>query len=87
MRRLLKGNADRVGLNGINLTFKDSSAQSRDSRSIYPADHRFPVAFLLDCLETQQAFGRHSAFSGMHQMAEDTAIVLWNAVSNDISPQ
>ena len=55
-RRLLDGKVDRVGLTGTNLTFKDSTTQSRDSRTIDPADHRSAVAFLLDWLETQQVF-------------------------------
>jgi acetate kinase len=56
LRRLLDGKLDRVGLSGTNLTFKDSTGQSQDSRIIDPADHRSAVAFLLDCLETQQVF-------------------------------
>jgi acetate kinase len=56
LRRLLDGKVDRVGLSGTNLTFKDSTGQSQDSRTIDPADHSSAVAFLLDWLETQQAF-------------------------------
>ena len=56
LRRLLDGKVDRVGLSGTNLTFKDSTGQSQDSRTIDPADHRSAVAFLLDWLETQQVF-------------------------------
>ena len=54
--RRLDGKVDRVGLSGTNLTFKDSTGQSQDSRTIDPADHRSAVAFLLDWLETQQMF-------------------------------
>ena len=56
LRRLLDGKVDRVGLSGTNLTFKDSTGQSQDSRAIDPADHRSAVAFLLDWLERQQVF-------------------------------
>jgi acetate kinase len=56
LRRLLDGKVDRVGLSGTNLTFKDSTGQSQDSRTIDPADHRSAVTFLLDWLETQRAF-------------------------------
>jgi acetate kinase len=54
--RLLDGKVDRVGLSGTNLTFKDSSGQSQDSRTTDTADYRSAVAFLLDWLETQQVF-------------------------------
>ena len=56
LRRLLDGKVDRIGLSGTNLTFKDSTGQSQDSRTIDPADHRSAVAFLLDWLETQPVF-------------------------------
>ena len=56
LRRLLDGKVDRVGLSGTNLTFKDSTGQSQDSRTIDPTDHSSAVAFFLDWLETQQAF-------------------------------
>ena len=56
LRRLLDGKVDRVGLSGTNLTFKDATGQSQDSRTIDPADHRSAVAFLLDWLETQPVF-------------------------------
>jgi acetate kinase len=56
LRRRLDGKVDRVGLSGTNLTFKDSTRQSQDSRTIGPADQRSAVAFLLDWLETQQVF-------------------------------
>src|ERR1700693_4568547 len=56
LRRRLEGKVDRVGLSGTNLTFKDSTGQSQDSRTIDPADLRSAVAFLLDWFETQQAF-------------------------------
>ena len=56
LRRLLDGKVDRIGLSGTNLTFKDSTGQSQDSRTIDPVDHRSAVAFLLDWLETQQVF-------------------------------
>ena len=54
LRRLLDGKVDRVGLSGTNLTFKDSTGQLKDSRTIDAADHRSAVAFLLDWLETQE---------------------------------
>jgi acetate kinase len=53
LRALLDRKMDRVGLSGTNLTFKDSTGQSQDSRTIDPADHRSAVAFLLGWLETQ----------------------------------
>src|SRR6202521_5670803 len=56
LRRLLDGKVDRVGLSGTNLTFKDSTGPSQDSRIIASADHLSAVAFLLDWLETQQVF-------------------------------
>ena len=56
LRLLLNGKLDRIGLSGTNLTFKDSTGHSQDSRNIDPVDHRSAVAFLLDWLETQQVF-------------------------------
>jgi acetate kinase len=56
LRRLLDGKLDRVGLSGTNLTFKNSTGQSQDSRTIDSVDHRSAVAFLLDWLEMQQVF-------------------------------
>ena len=56
LQRLLEGKVDRVGLSGTNMIFKDLTAQSPDSRTIVPTDHRSAVAFLLDWLETQQVF-------------------------------
>ena len=55
-RRLLDGKVDRIGLAGTNLTFKDSTGQSQDSRTIDLADHRSAVAFLLDWLKSQRVF-------------------------------
>src|ERR1035437_10420308 len=56
LRRLLDGKVDRVGLSGTNLTFKDSTGKSHDSRTIDPDHHGSAVAFLLDWLETQEGF-------------------------------
>lgn len=56
LRLLLDGKVDRVGLSGTNLTFKDSTGKSHDSRTIDPDHHGSAVAFLLDWLETQQVF-------------------------------
>src|SRR3989304_2177242 len=56
LRRLLDGKVDRVGLSGTNLTFKDSTGQPQDSRSVGPADHQSAVAFLLDWLENTRLF-------------------------------
>ena len=56
LQRRLDGKVDRVGLNGTNLVFKDSTGQSPDSRAINPGDRRSAVAFLMDWLETQQVF-------------------------------
>jgi acetate kinase len=54
LERRLYGKIDRIGLSGTNLTFKNSTGKSQDSRTINSADHRSAVAFLLDWLETQQ---------------------------------
>ena len=54
LERRLYGKIDRIGLSGTNLTFKNSTGKSQDSRTIDSADHRSAVAFLLDWLETQQ---------------------------------
>jgi len=54
--RILDGNVDRVGLSGTNLTFRDSTGKSPDSRIIDTNDRGSAVAFLLDWLETQQVF-------------------------------
>ncbi len=56
LRRLLDGKIDRIGLSGTNLTFKDLTDQSQDTRTIDPGGHRSVVPFLMDWLETQQAF-------------------------------
>jgi acetate kinase len=55
-RRLLDGKVDRVGLSGSNLTFKDATGQSQNSRTIDANDRHSAVGFLLDWLETQQVF-------------------------------
>jgi acetate kinase len=54
--RLLDGKVDRIGLSGTNLTFKDATGQSQNSHAIDASDHHSVVEFLLDWLETQQAF-------------------------------
>ena len=56
LRRRLDGKVDRIGLSGTNLTFTDSTGQSRESRTIDIDNHGSAVAFLLDWLEAQQAF-------------------------------
>ena len=70
LRRLLDGKVDRVGLSGTNLTIKDSTGITQDSRTIDPVDHHSAVAFLLDWLETQQMFASikavgHRVVNGM----------------------
>ena len=70
LRRLLDGKVDRVGLSGTNLTIKDSTGLSQDSRTIDPDHHHSAVAFLLDWLETQQMFASikavgHRVVNGM----------------------
>jgi acetate kinase len=55
-RRRLDGKVDRVGLSGTNLTFKDATGQSQNSRTIDSSDRRSAVGFLLDWLETQKVF-------------------------------
>ena len=56
LRPLLDGKVDRIGLSGTNLSFKDSITESADSRPINAGDRRSVVSFLMDWLETQQAF-------------------------------
>ena len=56
LRRLLDGKVDRIGLSGTNLTFKDATGQSQNSHTIDASDRHSAVGFLLDWLETQQAF-------------------------------
>jgi len=56
LRRILDGKVDRVGLSGTNLTFRDSTGKSQDSRTIDTDDRGSAVAFLLDWLEGQQDF-------------------------------
>lgn len=56
LRKRLSGKVDRVGLSGTTLQATDAAGQSLVSRSVDPAQHHSAVAFLLDWLETQQAF-------------------------------
>ena len=56
LQRLLDGKVDRIGLSGTNLTFKDATGQSQNSHTIDASDSHSAVGFLLDWLETQQAF-------------------------------
>ena len=56
LRLLLDGKVDRVGLSGTNLTFRDSTGQPQDSRSLDLPDRGLTATFLLDWLETQQVF-------------------------------
>jgi acetate kinase len=56
LRRLLDGKLDRIGLSGTNLTFKDTTGQSQNSHTIDASDRHSAVGFLMDWLETQQAF-------------------------------
>ena len=56
LQRLLDGKVDRIGLSGTNLTFKDATGQSQNSHTIDASDRHSAVGFLLDWLETQQAF-------------------------------
>jgi acetate kinase len=76
LRLLLNGKVDRVGLSGTNLSFKDSTGLSQDSRIIDPAHHPSAVAFLLDWLETQQVFASvkavgHRVVHGMTHSAPE----------------
>ena len=76
LRLLLNGKVDRVGLSGTNLSFKDSTGISQDSRIIDPAHHPSAVAFLLDWLETQQVFASvkavgHRVVHGMTHSAPE----------------
>ena len=47
---------DRIGLNGTNLTFKDATEEPHNNHTIEANDRDSAVGFLLDWLETQQAF-------------------------------
>ena len=47
---------DRIGLNGTNLTFKDATKEPQNKHTIEANDRDSAVGFLLDWLETQQAF-------------------------------
>ena len=47
---------DRIGLNGTNLTFKDATEEPQNNHTIEANDRDSAVGFLLDWLETQQAF-------------------------------
>jgi acetate kinase len=55
-RRLLDGKVDRIGLSGTNLTFKNNTEEPQNIRTIEASDRHSAVDFLLDWLETQQAF-------------------------------
>jgi acetate kinase len=56
LQRLLDGKVDRIGLSGTNLTFKDATRLSQNSHTIDASDRHSAVGFLMDWLETQQAF-------------------------------
>ena len=56
LRRLLDGKVDRIGLSGTNLNFKNAAGQSQNSHTIDASDRHSAVDFLLDWLETQEAF-------------------------------
>jgi acetate kinase len=56
LQRLLDGKIDRIGLHGTNLTFKDATVQSQNTHTLDAGDSHSVVGFLLDWLETQQAF-------------------------------
>src|ERR1700693_670472 len=56
LRLLLDGKVDRIGLSGTNLIVNDPAGKPQVRHSIDAADHRTAVGFLLDWLETQQAF-------------------------------
>ena len=76
LQLILNGKLDRVGLSGTNLTFKDSTGWSQDPRTVDPVDHPSAVAFLLDWLETREAFASvnavgHRIVHGMAQSAPE----------------
>lgn len=76
LRRRLDGKVDRIGLSGTNLTFKVSTGQSQDSRTIDTDNHGSAVTFLLDWLETQQVFASvkavgHRVVHGMTRSAPE----------------
>ena len=53
---MLDGKVDRIGLSGTNLIVKDATGQSQNSHTIDASDRHSAAGFLLDWLETQQAF-------------------------------
>lgn len=61
LQLILNGKLDRVGLSGTNLTFRDSTGRSQDPRTVDPVRHPSAVAFLLDWLETREAFASVNA--------------------------
>jgi acetate kinase len=56
LQRLLDGKVDRIGLTGTNLTFKDTTGEPQNNRTIEASDRHSAVGFLLNWLEKQQAF-------------------------------
>jgi len=61
LRWRLVGKVDRVGQSGMTLTFKDSAGTPPDRRTIKADDHQLAVDFLVDWLETRQAFASLTA--------------------------
>jgi acetate kinase len=56
-RRLLEGKVDRIGLSGTNLTFKNATKEPQNTHTLEASNCHSAVGFLLDWLETQEAFG------------------------------
>jgi acetate kinase len=76
LERTLYGKIDRIGLPGTNLTFKDSTRNQKDSRSIAAADHKSAANSLIDWLEEQDDFASvravgHRVVHGMQHTAPE----------------
>jgi acetate kinase len=56
LERTLSGKVDRIGLDGTNLTFHDSTGKSHDPCAIAASDHKSAAKFLIDWLEEQNSF-------------------------------
>jgi acetate kinase len=56
LRRRLYGKVDRIGQNGTNLTFAESTGEPGVTRTVDLNGHESAATFLVDWLETQPAF-------------------------------
>ena len=56
MKRQLHGKVERIGLSGMNLTFKDAAEDAHDPRTIAVAANKSAAIFLIEWLEAQPVF-------------------------------